>query len=80
MQFLLCFALVCAVAIAKPMAEKSHESSIDVKNETVLNLNRVERNDDQQFPPVQTSAKSGEMEPKTELNTDLTTDANDKSR
>lgn len=82
MKFLLCFALVCAVAIAKPMPEpeKSHESSIDVKNETVLNLNRVERNDDQQFPLVQTTVKSGEMEPKTELNTDLTTDANEKSR
>lgn len=83
MKFLLCLTLVYGVAIANPMAEpeKLHESSISVKNETELNNNhRIERNDNQQFPLVQTSTKSEEKEPRTELNAVFNTNANDKSR
>ncbi|VVC32427.1 Hypothetical protein CINCED_3A004276 [Cinara cedri] len=75
MKFLLCLTLVCTVVIADP----EPFSSVGVKNETVLN-HRFERNDIQQFPIVQTSAKSEEKELRTETKADLNTDANDKSR
>jgi len=60
MKFLLCFALVCAVAIAKPMddAKKSEQLS-STKNETVILNHRVERND-KISPIVQASPESNE--------------------
>lgn len=66
MKLLLSLALVCAVAIAKPMdkTENPEKSSTSLKtknekNETVLNNNlRVQRDD-------QMSSEAGETEPKT---------------
>ncbi|XP_026811917.1 uncharacterized protein LOC113553016 [Rhopalosiphum maidis] len=63
MKLLLCFSLVCAVAIAKPMDEdkKSEQlpTSLSTKNETVILNHRVER-DDKISPIVQVSSESNE--------------------
>ncbi|KAF0757113.1 Uncharacterized protein FWK35_00023472 [Aphis craccivora] len=63
MKFLLCFSLVCAVAIAKPMDEdkKSEQlpTSLSSKNESVISNHRVERND--KISPIgQVSSESNE--------------------
>lgn len=63
MKFLLCFSLVCAMAIAKPMDEdkKSEQlpTSLSSKNETVILNHRVERND--KISPIgQISSESNE--------------------
>jgi hypothetical protein len=63
MKLLLCFSLVCAVAISKPMDEdkKSEQlpTSLSTKNETVILNHRVER-DDKISPIVQVSSESNE--------------------
>ncbi|XP_060871035.1 uncharacterized protein LOC132945341 [Metopolophium dirhodum] len=81
MKFLLCFYLVCAVAIAKPMdeAKKSEQlsASLSTKNETVIsNLHRVERND-KISPIVQVSS---ELNDNNKSKTDETQSADDKQR
>lgn len=63
MKFLLCFSLVCAVAIAKPMDEdkKSEQlpTSLSSKNEPVISNHKVERND--KISPIgQVSSESNE--------------------
>jgi len=80
MKFLLCFALVCAVAIAKPMdeAKKSEllSTSLSTKNGTVISNHRVERND-KATPIVQVSSESNENN---ESKTDEIKNADDKPR
>ncbi|XP_022170641.1 uncharacterized protein LOC111033967 [Myzus persicae] len=77
MKFLLCFALVWAVAIAKPMDEaKKSEQLSSTKNETVISYHRVER-DDKISPIVQASPESNENN---ESKTDETKSADDKQR
>lgn len=80
MKYLLCFALVYAVAIAKPMDEvkKSEKLStaLNTKNETVISNHRVER-DDKISPIIQVSSESNEND---ESKTDETKSADDKQR
>lgn len=81
MKFLLCFYLVCAVAVAKPMdeAKKSEQlsTSLSTKNETVIsNLHRVERND-KISPIVQVSS---ELNDSNKSKTDEIQSADDKQR
>lgn len=80
MKFVLCFYLVCAVAIAKPMdeAKKSEQpsTSLDTKNETVISNHREERND-KISPIVQVSS---ELNDNNESKTDEIQSADDKQR
>ncbi|XP_016663752.1 uncharacterized protein LOC100572289 [Acyrthosiphon pisum] len=80
MKFLLCFYLVCAVAIAKPMdeAKKSGElsTSLSTKNETVISNHRVERND--KIPPI--VQVSSELNDNNKSKTDEIQSADDKQR
>lgn len=75
MKFLLCFVLVFAMAIAKPMEEVENlqgtSKSVGIKNdknETTLN-HRVERNNDQTFSESEDKEKELTIDYKADLKT-----------